>query len=241
MVLQPPVMAQGTSLRARAERFNFLVNSASVYYVLSRDVEAFAALQQAETIFPDVPSLHLVKAQLLQANNRSQEAEQEYLRVVQDQPSDAAWFALATLYNSQKRYAEAEKCVKESIAYALVPHERLRSLGLLHVSMNRPQDALADFDRANAKSPYQTDTVSEEGRSFNARLAASRAKALRAMNDLPQAIAQQERATQLTPLNASAWDVLADLAQAQGDAAKAQAARERAKSLRPAAQANPVR
>jgi tetratricopeptide (TPR) repeat protein len=236
VVLAPPTEANGDSWRARAERFNFLVNSASFYYILSRDAEAFAALQHAEAIFPDQPSLHLIKAQLLQANNRTGEAEQEYARVVGAQPSDAAWFALATLYNSEKRYVDAERCVRESIRYTLVPHERWRSLGLLHISMNRPSDAFADFDRADAKSPYQSDVASEEGRNFNARMAAARAKAFRAMNDLPQAITQQERATQLTPENAALWDILAELAEAQGDTAKAQAAHSRAEALRTSAQ-----
>jgi tetratricopeptide (TPR) repeat protein len=238
VVLAPPRAASGDSWRARAERFNFLVNSASFYYILSRDAEASAALRQAEAIFPDQPSLHLVKAQLLQANNRTGEAEQEYARVVEAQPGDAAWFALATLYNSEKRYGEAEQCVRESIRYTLVPQERWRSLGLLHISMNRPSDALADFDRADVKSPYRFDVTSEEGRNFNARMAAARAKAFRTMNDLPKAMAQQERATQLTPENAAAWDILAELAEVQGDSAKAQAAHSRAEALRASAQAS---
>ena len=240
-VLPEPARAKGDSWRARAERFNFLLNSASAYYILSRDKEAYAALEQAEALFPDNESLRLTKAQLLQANNRATEAEQEYLRAVEKRPSDAGWFALAALYNSEKRYAEAAECVKNAIELSLVPHERLRSLGLLDISMGRPKDALAEFDRADTKSPFRGDTSSEEGRSFNARLAASRAKALRAMNDLPGAIEQQERATQLTPENAAAWDILAEFAQAQGDAAKAQVARGRAESLRAAAQTNPSR
>jgi len=238
--LPEPAAAKGSSWRAQAERFNFLLNSASVYYVLSRDAEAYAALQQAEVLFPDNESLHLTKAQLLQANGRLADAEQEYLRAVKKRPSDSGWFALAALYNSEKRYAEAERCGKEAIEYSLVPHERLRSLGLIEISMGRPKDALGEFDRAEEKSPFRGDAGSEEGRSFNARLAASRAKALRAMNDLPRAIAQQERATQLAPENAAAWDTLAELAQAQGDASKAQMARGRAEALR-AAQENSSR
>ena len=240
-VLPEPEAAKGDSWRARAERFNFLLNSASVYYVLSRDKEAYAALQQAEGLFPDNESLHLTKAQLLQANNRLAEAEQEYLRAVNKRPSDAGWFALAALYNSEKRYADAERCVKEAIEYSLVPHERLRSLGLVEISMGRPKDALAEFDRAEEKSPFRGDVSSEEGRGFNARLAASRAKALRAMSDLPGAIAQQERAIQLTPENIAAWDTLAELAQAQGDTTKAQAAHGRAEALRAAAAADSSR
>jgi tetratricopeptide (TPR) repeat protein len=237
VVLAAPEAASGESWRARAERFNFLVNSASFYYLLSRDGEAYSALQQAEKLFPEEASLHLVKAQLLQANNRVGEAEQEYLRVVSVKPSDEAWFALATLYNGQKRYAEAERCVTESIGYSQVAYERLRSLGLLYISTGRPKEALAVFERADEKSPFRNDTTSDEGRSFNARMAVARAKALRALNDLPDAVAQQERATQLTPENPAVWDILAELTLAQGDIAKAQAAHTQAESLRAAAQA----
>ena len=173
----------------------------------------------------------------MQANNRAGEAEQEYLRAVNKHPSDAGWFALATLYNTQKRYPETERCIKESLGYSQIPYERLRSLGLLYISMGRPKDALSEFDTADSKSPFRTDTASEEGRDFNARMAASRAKALRAMNDLPSAVAQQERATLLTPENPAAWDILAELAQAQGNVAKAQDAHARAESLRATAQA----
>jgi len=240
VVLVAPEAASGESWRARAERFNFLVNSASFYYLLSRDSEAYSALQQAETLFPEEASLHLVKAQLLQANNRLRESEQEYLRVVNAKPSDEAWFALATLYNAQKRHLETERCIKESIGYSQIPYERMRSLGLLYVSMGRLKDALAEFDRADKKSPFRNDTTSGEGRTFNARMAGARAKALRAMNDLPQAIAQQERAAELTPENPAVWDILAELARAQGDTTKAQAAHARAESLRTIGQAGPL-
>jgi len=240
-VLHEPEAAKGNSRRARAERFNFLLNAASVYYILSRDAEAYGALQQAETLFPDNESLHLTKAQLLQANGRMAEAEQEYLRAAGKRPSDEGWFALAALYNSEKRYADAERCVREAIELSLAPHERLRSLGLVEISEGRPKDALADFDRADAKSPYRNDVNSEEGRNFNGRLAASRARALRAMNDLPAAIAQQERAAQLMPENPAAWDILAELAQTQGDATKAQVAQARAEALRAAAKTDPSR
>jgi Tfp pilus assembly protein PilF len=231
-VLPEPDAAKGHSRRAHAERFNFLLNSGSVYYLLSRDEEASSALQQAEALFPQAPSLHLVRAQLLQANHREEDAEREYTRAVRERPSDAGWFALATLYNGERRYDDAERCLKESIAYSQTPYERVRSLGLLYISMGRQKDALAKFDEAEAMSPFRNDVSSEEGRSFHARLAAARARAYRTMSDLPNAIAQQEHAAQLVPSNAGAWDTLAELAQAQGDAAKAQAARKRAESVR---------
>jgi tetratricopeptide (TPR) repeat protein len=174
------------------------MNSASIYYVLSRDNEALAALQQAAQIFPDNANLHLVTAQLFQSTNRLAEAEQEYLRAIRVQPGDASWFALARLYNAEHRYAEAVRCVKEAATYSQVAYDRYRSLGQLYISMNEFQSALAAFDRADHSSPFH-DHSSDLGRKFSARLAAGRSRAYRGSNDLQQAVAQQELAVRLTP------------------------------------------
>ncbi|HSC46219.1 MAG TPA: tetratricopeptide repeat protein [Candidatus Acidoferrum sp.] len=171
-----PPSAIGDSGRARAERFNFLMNSASMYYLLSRDAEAGSSLDEAASLFPNNANLHLVKAQLLQAANRTGEAEQEFRHALRLHPGDEAWFALATLYAGQHRYPEAEQCLKQSISYSQIPYERLRSLGLLYVAMNQPQQALAAFDRAAAASPFRNNS-SDVAHDFNRRLADARAKA----------------------------------------------------------------
>jgi tetratricopeptide (TPR) repeat protein len=171
-----PPAAIGDSWRARAERFNFLMNSASTYYILSRDAEAFSSLDEAASLFPDNSNLHLVKAQLLQANSRFLAAEQEYRQAIHLRPSDDGWFALATLYAAQNRYPEAEQCLRQSISYSQIPYERLRSLGLLYVAMNRPQQARQAFDQAEAASPFHNNS-SDLARSFHQRLEESRAKA----------------------------------------------------------------
>jgi tetratricopeptide (TPR) repeat protein len=223
----PPSSAIGNSWRARAERFNFLMNTASIYYLLSRDADAYSALQEAAQLFPDNSNLHLVTAQLLHSNNRLAEAEQEYLRAIRTQPSDAAWFALARLYNTQNRYPDAAHCINEAIAYSQVPYDRFRSLGHVYLSMNQPQDALAAYDRADRTSPFRTDTT-ELGKTFNARLAEDRARAFRALNDLSHAVAQQELAVSLIPGDAAAWLAMAELYEAQGNSIGAAVARVRA-------------
>jgi tetratricopeptide (TPR) repeat protein len=231
--------ARGNSWRARAERFNSLMNSASIYYLLSRDAEAFSALQEAAGLFPDNPNLHLVTAQLLQSNNRFAEAEQEYLRAIRVQPGDAAWFALARLYNAEHRYADAVRCVKEAVSYSQVTYERYRSLGQLYISMHQFQDALAAFDRADRANPFHND-ASDLGRSFNAHLAEGRARAYRGLNDLPHAVAQQDLAVRFTPEDSAAWLAMAELYQAQGNSAGAGAARQRAASLQQPTAASPA-
>jgi tetratricopeptide (TPR) repeat protein len=235
----PPPAALGNSWRARAERFNFLMNSASIYYLLSRDPDALSALQQAAQLFPDNSNLHLVTAQLFQSNNRFAEAEQEYLLALRAQPGDAAWFALARLYNTQHRYLDALRCIKEAITYSQVPYERYRSLGHVYLTLNQPQDALAAFERAERASPFRNDTT-DLGKAFNAHLAEDRARAYRSLADLRNAVLQQELATRLTPDDSAAWLTMADLYAAQGNSNSAVAARQRAEALQsPAADPPP--
>jgi tetratricopeptide (TPR) repeat protein len=174
-----------------------------------------------------------VKAQMFAALNRTDEAEREYLRVLRDHPSDAAWFALARLYSSEHRYPDALRCVEEAAPLSLVPHERLRSLGLVYLYMNRPQDALAAFDQAEHSSPYQGES-SDMGKDFNARIAEGRARAYRQLNEMDRAVAQQKLATSLTPENPASWVALADLYEEQGETADSSQARLRAQSIRDA-------
>jgi tetratricopeptide (TPR) repeat protein len=233
-----PQSAQGDSWRARAERFNSLMNSASIYFVLSRDNDALAALRQAAQLFPDNASLHLVTAQLFQSTNHLAEAEQEYLRAVHVQPGDASWFALARFYNSEHRYPEAVRCIQEAATYSQVAYDRYRSLGQVYISMNQFQDALAVFDRADRASPFQNDT-SDLARKFNARLAAGRSRAYRGSNDLPRAVQQQELVVHITPEDSSAWLAMAELYEAQGNSVAAASAKEKASALKAVAPAVP--
>jgi cytochrome c-type biogenesis protein CcmH/NrfG len=66
---------------------------------------------------------------------------------------------------------------------------------------------------------------------FDAKIAEGRARAYRAMNKLPLAVAAQEVAVSLTPTNAARWLALAELYAASGDAAKAEDARSHAAIL----------
>ncbi len=238
--IAPPEAASGDSLRARAERFNYLVNASSIEFLLSRDAEAANMLAQAEQLFPDDVSLHLLKAQMFAATNHADEAEREYLRVLASHPSDAAWFALARLYSAEHRYPDALRCVQEAASLSTIPYERLRSEALLYLSMNQPQNALAAFDQAGRSSPYQGGS-SDIGKGFNARLAEGRARAFRQLNQIAQAIAQQKIATSLTPEDPSSWAALADLYDAQGQPADSLQARQRAQSIQDAAKAAATR
>jgi tetratricopeptide (TPR) repeat protein len=237
-VIPPREAASGTSFRAKAERFNYDMNAASIYFVLSRTREAASALDQAELLFPDDSNLHLVKAQIFASANHPLEAEQEYLRVVNTHPSDAAWSALVALYLNEHRYPDALRCVQEAAPLSLVPYDRYATAGLLYLAMNQPKEALATFDRAEHDSPYGGEP-SELGNEFNAKIAEGRARAYRQLNDVDRAVAQQKLATSLTPANPDSWYALADLYTAQGQAADSTQARLRAQSIQAAAQKDP--
>jgi tetratricopeptide (TPR) repeat protein len=230
VAISSPAPASGSFYRGRAERFNSLMNAASVYYALARDTEAASALEQAEQLFPNNPNLHLVKAQFYSATNRRGEAEREYLRVTRTNPSDAAWYALARLYAAEHRYAEALRCMQEAEPLSLVPYERLRGQGVLYIYLNQPQEALAAFERSERKSPYRGDS-SDLGKQFNAQVAEGRARAYRQMNDVDRAVAELELAVNLNPENAAWWAELAEVYQAQGQAEKSARAREKAQSI----------
>jgi tetratricopeptide (TPR) repeat protein len=228
--LTPATLVEGASLRAKAERFHFLFNASSIFYVLERDAEAWENLNAAEALFPRAVSVHLLKAQLFEAEKRPKEAESEYLQTVLLDPCDDCWFALARMYVAQNRYAEAEVALKEAAAVSLMPHDRLRSLGQLYVLLNQPQLALSTFARAEDASPYRG-AAADQGKRFRAQLAEGRARAFRQLNDLNQAIAQENVAVQLEPEGATHWQVLADLYQVQGQPEKAAEARVKAESL----------
>jgi tetratricopeptide (TPR) repeat protein len=228
---QPPSVAlSSNSWRASAERFQFLMNTASIQYVLARDSEAMSNLTQAEAIFADDPDEHFLKGQLAQAHGQPDVAERAYQTSIRLRPTDAAWFALAGLDATQRRYPEALHAVLESAALSQEPYDRYRSLGKLYLLMNRPQDALAVFAKAAHRAPYRGDSAAL-GTEFNARIAEGEAAAYRQLGDPDRAIARQLEAVSLTPLNANRWQVLADLYQSDGRADLAAQARDKVSAL----------
>ena len=231
VAIAPPALASnGSSRRASAEEFQFLANSASIDYLLSRDSEATGALASAEAIFSDDPDLHMLQAQMAMAHNQPADAEREYLAATRLRPTDSSWFALANLYAAERRYPEAEHCLLESVSLSQVPWDRYRALGKLYLLMNQPEDALGAFDKAARTSPYKG---AEKGLDpeFSARLAESTAAAYQKLGKIDQAISSQQAAVQLTPEAAGRWKTLADLYQSAGRSDQAAEASQRAENL----------
>ncbi len=230
--IRPPMTLDGKSRRAPAERYQFLMNAASIDYVLARDSEAASNLDQAESIFADDPDEHVLKAQLAQAHKQLEAAVHEYQTSLRLRPTDGAWFALAEIYTIQHRYPEALHAVLESASLSQQAYDRYRSLGRLYLAMNQPQNALAAFAKATRESPYHGD-MAPLGTEFNGRVADGEAAAYRQLGDANRAIAAESEAVKLTPGNATRWQALADLYQLAGRSDLAAESRAKAAALQP--------
>jgi len=212
------------SWRGRAELFEFYANAGSVFYVLSRDAEAAAALDRANELFAGDPNLHLIRGEFYASVGRPADAEREYRESLAITATDAAWLALGRLYGEQHRYAEAAQAIEKSAELSIFEYDRYRVLGQIYLAMNQPQQALAAFDRAQGASPYEKG-ASVLGVDFHARLADGRARAWKMLNDLPRAASYAEEATRLTPESAPRWQFLADIYAAEGKTEAAEEAR----------------
>jgi tetratricopeptide (TPR) repeat protein len=223
-----PPPADLSSARGRAELYNFYANAASVYYVLGRDQDASDAIAQAGNLFFGDPNLAQLNGQLLQANGKFAEAESQYRRALRLRPTDKGWYLLARLLIAQKNYAEAARAVQHSADLAILPGDRYRLLGNLDLVMNQPEAALSAFDHAERFGKKLAPLPTYP--SFLAQIAEGRARAWLAMRNAPRATGYAEEATRLAPV-AQRWTLLADCYAAQGRAAEAEQARNRAREL----------
>jgi tetratricopeptide (TPR) repeat protein len=229
--LTPPAVSSD-SWRGRAALFEFYANAGSIYYVLSRDAEAAAALDRAHSLFPIDPNLHLIRGEFLEATGHPTDAEQEFRAALDLQSTDAAWLALGRLYGAQHRYPEAAACLERSAALSIHDYNRYRILGQIYLLMNSPRPALEAFDRAERRSPFEKGAAIL-GVEFHARLAEDRAQAWKQLGDLARATQYAEQSVQLTPQSAPRWLLLADLYAAQGNSAAADDARQHAARVTP--------
>jgi len=159
----------------RAEAYNFYANTASIYYLLGRDHDAFEAAAHAQALFTHDPGLPLLLGQLLQANGKFAEAEAQYRRALRIHPTDTGWYLLAQLMLAQKKYAEAAAALQNAADLALFPAARYLALGNVDLAMNRPEEALKAFDSA-ARFGQKLSALPNYA-SFGAKLAEGRGRA----------------------------------------------------------------
>jgi len=224
----PPINNSKPSARERADAYNFYANSASIYYMLGRDRDAFDALDHAESLFTNDPGLPLLRAQLLQANGKFAEAEIQYRRALRIHPTDIGWYLLAQLMMAQKKYPEAASALQNSANLALLPAGRYQLLGNVELAMNRPEEALSAFDSAERFGKKWAPLPSYA--QFSAKVDEGRGRAWLALHNAQRATAYLEKSTQLAP-EPQRWNLLADCYGAQGRTAEAEQARRRAKVL----------
>jgi tetratricopeptide (TPR) repeat protein len=210
-------------------QFNHSANAAAILFVLGRNKEALENADFAAEFYDD-GNLQLTRGQILQAMGRADDAERAYRLATEWKRSDAMYLALARFYAAQKRYREAESALRESAALSYEPHQRWRQMGQLHNVMQKPQEALADLDRAD-KLARSRGIPTAMAQPFFAQTANGRARAYRALDRLAEAVQWQERAADRSPQTIEYWNELADLYARSNQPEKANAARERAAQL----------
>ena len=164
----------GDSFRARADRFNYLLNSAAIYIVLDRNAEALNALQSAEAIESRNAFLHYAKGAVLLQSGQLSEAEAS-LKLAVDLGSDDAASALARLYDQQSRYVDEVKVLQLAAARAPQPGWFYLKLGFAELALNRPNEAIEAFHNAEHEDPFSG--ADDAGTGYHAQLAAGRTRA----------------------------------------------------------------
>lgn len=213
----------------RAEAFNAWANAASVLAALDRNSEALAAADKGLAIFPDSSFLHWTRANLLFAEGRLDESEQEYLAAIASNPSELTWDALAQSYRKRGRMAAAIDAEEQAVRFSMTPWFRLVNVGYLYLDVGLPENALATFDKASRSAAWNM-KASDNGQ-FDFTIAQGRSRAWDALGELDKATSFQEQAANLKPDDPQTWRQLANLYQREGRMEEANRARQHAASL----------
>lgn len=219
----------GNSPRSRGNAYNFFANAGSIFYVLGRDQEAQQFLNQAAAIEPHDSNLHLTRAQLMQADGRLSDAEQEYKASIEQRPTDLAWYLLGVLYARERQYGEAAQAMTSSARFSYNPADRYRVLGQIDNAMQQPNAALKAFELAE-KTGFRG--PSDDQKVFAAQIASARARSWELLHHLDRAIEEQRKSAELLPNDSGRWTSLAQLYKEKGDLEAAQQAQAKADALR---------
>ncbi|HKS74049.1 MAG TPA: tetratricopeptide repeat protein, partial [Terriglobales bacterium] len=207
--------------------FHRWANAAAVLQALGRNEESLQATTKALGIFPDTAFVHFLRGNLLRDARNIREAEEQYRLAASLEGNAATWSALADLYQAEGRREEEIHAREQAVALLAKPGVALLSLGYTYLDVRRPEDALHAFARAESSvSPGQADA------SYLANLAHGRALAWMALGNLSRAISFEEETVRLTPDRIDDWLQLAEMYEHDQRTQDAQAARNRAYSLR---------
>jgi tetratricopeptide (TPR) repeat protein len=167
--------------RNKGRLYHFYMDAGWALFLLGRDREALASLEQARTLFDADPQFYLIKGSMLQAGNRLAEAEAQYRASLRLRESDQAWYAIGQALAAQGRWGEAAEAIGRAARYASFPHEIYRVLGQVYLAMDRPREALDAFERAERSNPYRALADPQAAR-FRDELAAGRAEAAKRLH-----------------------------------------------------------
>ena len=223
-VLNPPVSASRSALH------EFYLNSGELFFVLHRDRDAEESLAQANMLYRDDPTVHLLKGLLLDRQQQYAEAEQELRASLAINENGGVWYSLASVYGNEGRNEAALQALQHAAGIALQPFNIYMTMGKLQLVLNRPEEALKSLDKAEKSSPYRGGAESLAPEVY-AELAETRSEAQRRLNHWSEAIAFQQDAIQRTPRVSRRWDRLARLYEANGQMKQADEVRQRMLAL----------
>jgi tetratricopeptide (TPR) repeat protein len=212
--------------QSRSKLHEFYLDSGSLFYALHRDEDAEKALLAADELYPFDPNVHLLMALLFERREQYAQAEREYLTSLAINENGGTWYSLSRLYGRVGRNEEALQALKRAAGLSIQPFTTYMTMGKLQVLLNRPEQALDSFDKAEKTSPYRGGAESLQPE-FYADLAEGRSEAYRRLSRWNQAIGFQQEAVQIAPNDVRRWDRLARLYEATGQATQASEVRER--------------
>ncbi|MGB9196049.1 MAG: tetratricopeptide repeat protein, partial [Terriglobales bacterium] len=208
----------------RSALHDFYLNSAELFFVLHRDRDAEEALSHSSGLYRDDPNVHLLKGLLFARQKQYPEAEQELRASLAINENGGVWYSLAIVYGSQGRNEAALQALKRASGLALQPFNIYMTMGKVELVLNRPEDAMSSFDKAEKSSPYRgAESLAPE---VYAQLAEGRSEAQRVLGHWDEAIAFQQEAIRTTPQVQRRWDRLARLYEATGQAKQADQVRQ---------------
>jgi tetratricopeptide (TPR) repeat protein len=215
---------------SRGIAFNRWVNAAAVLEALDRNYEALTATDKAQQIFPGGGYVHWLRGDLFARMGRIQDAEDEFQKAVELDPSENTYTSLAMLYYHEGRIAEAALAMQRATRLSLQPYTATLHLARFYLTIADPQLALQTLDEVLRLAP--AGALTEAGSdSVRFQVARSRADAYRMQGDTQRAATSAEEAVQLAPADAPAWTDLARLYALEGKTADQQRAERRAADL----------
>ncbi len=222
----------------RSALHDFYLNSAELFFVLHRDRDAEEALSHSSGLYRDDPNVHLLKGLLFARQKQYPEAEQELRASLAINENGGVWYSLAIVYGSQGRNEAALQALKRASGLALQPFNIYMTMGKVELVLNRPEDAMSSFDKAEKSSPYRgAESLAPE---VYAQLAEGRSEAQRVLGHWDEAIAFQQEAIRTTPQVQRRWDRLARLYEATGQAKQADQVRQQMLQMQGALNPDPT-